>query len=222
MLLLSVQLRAKVHFSLGSVWCNFDSSPVNIQDSSEVNESSVEGKEKLGHRREVGYGPVAWRSFQRDFVCVRAFFSEQQLWIDNSLKKLRVWCVRKFWQTALGMPQGENNGVKQGSACGSNSGNQLLLKTLSVHVRILWADGDTGHYHLNRTARNSIYTHPSTPSFPVVLKSCPANRVKPGAITNCVCFMGREVRRQLEEKRRFWVVILQEKTSRYPPSFGKF
>ena len=124
-------------FSVGGIWCNLESSLTNIQDSSEVNESSVEGKEKLGHRWEVGYGPVAWRSFQRDFVCVRAFFSEQHLWIDNSLKKLKVWCVRNFWQTALGMPQGENNGVKQGSACGSNSRKQLLLKTLSVHVRIL-------------------------------------------------------------------------------------
>ena len=32
---------------------------------------AVEGKEKLGHTIDVGYGPVLEKNFQRDFVCVR-------------------------------------------------------------------------------------------------------------------------------------------------------
>ena len=38
---------------------------------------AVEGKEKLGHTIDVGYGPVLEKNFQRDFVCVRTHIYTQ-------------------------------------------------------------------------------------------------------------------------------------------------
>lgn len=55
---LSVQFCVKIYFfSKRSVWYNFGSS-ANVQDSSELSENSVKGKEKLGHRLQVECRPV--------------------------------------------------------------------------------------------------------------------------------------------------------------------